>query len=70
MDRTQEVINHHLYWLVIRKAVQKEVTNCDTFQRTKQSNRKGGKLPAMLAEKLTCNKLCVHLIGTYIICRK
>ena len=35
MDRTEAMICQHLYWPGIIDAVQKEVTNCDTCQRTK-----------------------------------
>ena len=37
-DRTEAMIRQHLYWPDIIYLAQKEVTNCDTFQRTKQSN--------------------------------
>ena len=40
-----------LYCPRIRDAVRKEVTNCDTFQCTKRSNKKYGKLPAKEAEE-------------------
>ena len=39
MDITEAVISQHLYCPDIIDAVQKEVTNCDTFQRTKRSNK-------------------------------
>ena len=39
MDRTEEMIHQHLYWPDIRHAVQREVSNCDTFQRTNGSNK-------------------------------
>ena len=35
MDRTEAIIFQHLYWPNIRYVVHKEVTNCDTCQRTK-----------------------------------
>ena len=50
IDRTEGMIFQHLYWFDIRYAVRKEVTNCDTCQRTKRSNKKYGKLPAKLPE--------------------
>ena len=56
MDRTEAMIRQHLYWTDIRDAVWKEVTNYDTCQRTKQSNKKYGKLPAKEAEEIPCNK--------------
>ena len=70
MDRTEAIIFQHLYWPVIRKYAQKEVTNCDTCHRTKRRNKKYGKLPAKEAEKIPWNKLCVYLIGPYVIRRK
>ena len=70
MYRMEAMICQHFYWPNIRHAVRTEVSNCDTFQRTKQSNKKYGKLPAKLAEKIPWNKICVDLIGPYVIQRK
>ena len=50
IDRTEVMIFQHLYWTGIKNDVQKEVTNYDTFQRTKRSNKKYVKLPDKLAE--------------------
>ena len=36
MDRTEATIFQYLYWTGIRPAVLKEVTKCDTCQRTKR----------------------------------
>ena len=47
-----------------------EVTDCDTCQHTKVSNKKHGKLSAKLAEEIPWNKLFVDLISTYVIRRK
>ena len=66
---TKAIFCQHLYWPGIRKSVQKEVTNCDVYQRTKQLTKKG-KLPAKLAEETQWNKLCVDIIGPYIIRKK
>ena len=55
-------MRHYFYWPNIRDAVRREVTNCDTCQRTKRSNKKWGKLPAKETEEIPCNKLCVNLI--------
>ena len=63
MDRTQAIIHQHFYYPDIRDAVWKDVTNCDTCQSTKLSNKKFGKLPAKLAKEILLNKLCVDLIG-------
>ena len=50
MDRMEAMIRQKLYWSDIIDAVRKEVTYCDTCQRTKKSNKKYGKLPAKLSE--------------------
>ena len=50
MDRTEAMIHQHLYLPDIRDSVRKEVTNCDTCQRTKLSNEKDDKLPAKVDE--------------------
>ena len=67
MDITEAMIFQHLYWPDIRDSVRKEVSNCDTCQCKKLSNKKYGKLPDKLAEEIPWNKLCVDLIGTYDI---
>ena len=50
MDRREELICRNFYWTVIRSAIQKEVTNCNTCQITKKSKKKDGKLPDKEAE--------------------
>ena len=70
MDRTEAMINQHLYCPDIRDAVRKEVHNCDTCKCTKQTNKKYGKLRPKVAEKIQTNKLCVYLIEPYDIRRK
>ena len=70
LDRTKAMIFQHLYCPGIREAVQKEVTGCDTCQRTKRSTTKYSKLPAKLSEETPWNKLCVDLIGPYRILGK
>ena len=64
--------NHRqrFYWKGLKEAVQKEVTFCDTCQRTKQSIKKYGKLSAKLAEETPRNKLCVDLTCPYKMRRK
>ena len=52
MDRMEAMILQHLYRTRIIYAIQKEVTNCDTFQHTKLSNIKYGKLPAKESEEV------------------
>ena len=70
MDRTDVMIRQDLYWPDTRYAVWEEVTNCDTCQRTKLSNKKYGKLAAKLSEEIPWNRLYVYLIGPYVIRRK
>ena len=70
MDRTEAMIRQYLYWPDIRDAVQKEVSNCGTCQLTKPSNKKYGELPDKLSKEIPRNKLCVDLIGPYVIRRK
>ena len=69
MDRTEAMIHQDLYCTIIREAVQKEVTNCDTCQHTKLSHIKYGKLLAEEAEEIPWNTLCVDIIGPYYIQR-
>ena len=56
------MIFQHSCWPDIRYAVRKELTNYDTSQLTKQSNKDYGKLPDKLAEEIPWNKICVYLI--------
>ena len=61
MDRIETTTNQHLYWPGIRTASQKEVKNYDTFQCTKRSNIKYGKLAAKEAEEIPRNKdMCIY----------
>ena len=64
------MINQHLYWPGIIHSIQKEVTNCDTCQRLKLSNKKYGKLLAQLCEEIPWNKIYVDIIWPYVIRRK
>ena len=45
MDRMEAMIRQHLYWPGIIEAVRKKVTNCDTCQHIKRSNKRHGELP-------------------------
>ena len=49
------------YLPVIRKSVQKEVSDCDTCQHLKRSN-KDYALPDKVAVGIPWNTLCVYLI--------
>ena len=66
MDRTEETIFQDLCWPGIRNSIGKEVTNCNTYQNTKRSNIKYGKLPSKEDEEIPQNKLCVYLICPYV----
>ena len=70
MDRTEAIICQHLYWPIIRKAVRKELSNSDIFQRTKWSNIKYAKLPSKKDVETPCKTICVYIIGPYVIRRK
>ena len=67
IDRTEAIIHQHLYWPGIIKAVWKEVTSFDTWQRTKLSNIKYDKSTAKEAEEIPRNNLCVDIFGPYTI---
>ena len=70
MDRTEAIVHQHVYFPGIIHATRRELTNCNTSQRTKQSNIKYCKLPAKESEEIPWNKLCVDIIGPYVIRRK
>ena len=67
MDRIEEMILQNLHWTGIRPDVWNEVSNFDTFQRTKRPNKKYARLPAKLSEEIPRKNICVGLIGTYTI---
>ena len=50
MDITEVMIHQHLQWTSIRKTVRKKVSNFDTCQHTKWSNKKYDKFPAKESE--------------------
>ena len=63
------MICQNIYYLGIRDAVRKEVTNCDTCQHTKLSKIKYGKLPVKQPGKIPWNKLFVDIIRSYLLQR-
>ena len=67
MDRPELIIFQHLHWPDIRYDVQKEMSNFDTCERTNRLNKEYSKLPAKLADEIPWNKLCMDIIGPYII---
>ena len=70
MDRTEAMICQHFYWPEIRHAVWRKESNCETCQYTRISNKKYGKLQDKLAEEIPQNKICVDIIGLYVIRKK
>ena len=70
MDITEAIVCQNLYWSDIRYFIRKKVTNCDTYQRTKISNKQYVILPDKLAEEIPWNKICVDILGPYVIRRK
>ena len=45
----------------MRKSAWKEVSNCDTCQRTKWPNKKYGKSPAEVTKEIPRHILCVDI---------
>ena len=70
MDGMEAIIHQQFFWTRIIKSVHKEVNYCDTYQHTKRSNEKHGRLPDKEAEWIPRKKLYVDIIGLYIIWRK
>ena len=50
INRTEEIFLQNVYRTRIRKNIWKEVTNCDTCQCKRLTNKNYGKLPAKEAE--------------------
>ena len=57
MDRMEETIFQNIYWTDIRNADHKELSNCDTCQRTKSSNIKNSKLSAKEGGEIPWKKI-------------
>jgi transposase InsO family protein len=54
----------------MRNHITNSVSTCVTCQQNKRRNRKFGLLPEKVAEAQPWNRMCIDLIGPYIICRK
>ena len=67
LDKTEVIIYQHLYLPGISEHFKKEVTGCDTCQRTKWSTKTNGELPVKLAEGTPRNKICVDITAPYKI---
>ena len=61
-DRAEVMICKQFYFPDIRNVSQKEVTECEVCQHTKQLTKTFGQLPAKLPEEIPWNKLCVYII--------
>jgi transposase InsO family protein len=65
--RTELTIRQYFTWNNLRQTVHEVCSTCDICQRTKRNSKKYGKLPAKEAESIPLAKLCVDMIGPYII---
>ena len=65
--RTEATINQHFTWKGLRKQVQAVCSTCHTCQMTKVSAKKYGHLPEKEAEAQPWERLCVDLIGPYMV---
>ena len=50
LDQTDMMIHQHLFWPIIREAVQSEIKHYDSFQNKKNDNKKYVKIPTKLVE--------------------
>ncbi len=69
INRTEETIWQQLWWSTIRQDVTNYVTKCPVCQQNKKhhSQKQYGLLPEKEAEATPRDKLCVDLIGPYVI---
>ena len=70
INRTEETIGQHFHWPKMRAQITHNVTTCLNCQRNKRKKDKYGHLPPKEAEATPWDKLCVDLIGPYVINRK
>ena len=71
LDRIEQK-NDSLTFILVRteKIIHKASINCNTWERTRQSNIKYLKFTARLDEEIPRKKVCVNIIFPYRICRK
>ena len=67
--RTEQTIRQHFWFKNLRELVQQVCKKCPTCQKCKISHTKYGLLPEKEAEAEPWERLCVDLIGPYIIKR-
>jgi transposase InsO family protein len=70
INRTEETISQHLWWPNMRKHITVSVSTCASCQRNKRRHKKYGHLPEKEAEAMPWDKMCIDLIGPYVIRRK
>ena len=70
INRTEETIGQHLWWPKMRDQITNYVQRCSVCQLNKRKQKKLGWLPPKMAEATPWDKLCVDLIGPYVINRK
>jgi hypothetical protein len=67
INRTEETIGQHFYWLKMREQIMSEVSTYAICQTEKKQSKKYGLLPEKDAEAMPWDRLCVNLIGPYEI---
>ena len=67
INRTEESIGQHLWWENMRKHITLSVSSCLNCQKNKRCHKKYGHLPEKEAEAIPWDKMCLELIGPYII---
>ena len=69
INRTEESIGQHLWWPEMRKHITLIVNSCVNCQKNKRRSKKFGHLPEKEAEAIPWDKMCIDLIGPYVINR-
>ena len=67
INRTEESIGQHLWWEDMCKHITLTVNSCLNCQKNKRRHKKYGHLPEKEAEAIPWDKMCLDLIGPYII---
>jgi hypothetical protein len=69
INRREETIGQHLWWLNMRKHTILSVSTCDFCQQKKRRHKKYGHLPEKDAKAMPWDKMYIDLIGPYKIHR-
>ena len=66
-NKTEEAVAQHLWWSKIQEPITAFVQACPTCQKNKRYQQKYGHLPHKETEVRIWDKVCIDLIGFYML---